>query len=222
MKSVSITEAYQAFNPREQEEFTRVLNKLLATSFLVRQKDDTRRDFFFVQRHEALFREYLALAGWELVSEPGPGIYAVRSALGYNRKRLRLEESIILLIVRLLYEEKSRQVNLTEHPVLRVREIQERYTALKIRQRPIDKKSLADTIQLMKRYNLLENLDADVTDPDCRLKLYPSLLLAVRVTDVKEVFDLLDNYVVNGRAGGEEPEAPGEVEGEEKGLEATN
>ncbi len=188
-------EAYQGLTGTEKEQFSRIVNRLLASTYLVKRKEDNRRDYFFTQRHENLFRGYLRLGGWLLASDPALGVYSLESP--HNRLHLRMEESIIILIVRLLYEEKRGEVSLAEDVSIRVGEIQERYSILAIKKRPIDKATLRETIGLLKRFNILTSLTGDVTDPECRLVVYPSILIAIRVDDIKEVHERLEGYTGN-------------------------
>jgi len=185
---------WEGLSPREQEEFTRIVNKLLAVTFITRKNDEDRRDYYFIERNEALFRDYLKLAGWTLAADKSYGVYQVINEFAFNRLRLKLEESIILLIIRLCYEEKRKEINLADNIMLRVREIQEKYAALQIRKRPIDKKSLRETLALLKRFNIARPLDGDTTDPECRLEVFPTILFAVRVEDIRNIHDKLDTY----------------------------
>lgn len=185
---------WDALSPREQEEFTRIVNKLLATTFVTRKNEEDRRDYYFIERHETLFRDYLKVAGWTMVADKSYGVYQVLNDFSFNRLRLKLEESIILLIIRLCYEEKRKEINLAENIMLRVREIQEKYAALQIRKRPIDKKSLRETLAILKRFKIVRALDGDVTDPDCRFEVFPTILFAVRVEDIRNIHDKLATY----------------------------
>ncbi|MBF7081628.1 DUF4194 domain-containing protein [Desulfallas sp. Bu1-1] len=208
---------FQPFNTwhqREREEFTRIVNKLLAVTFITRKNEEDRRDYYFIERNEGLFRDYLALAGWTLVADKSYGVYQVINEFAFNRLRLKLEESIILLIIRLCYEEKRKEINLADNIMLRVREIQEKYAALQIRKRPIDKKSLRETVALLKRFNILRPLDADATDPECRLEIFPTILFAVRVEDVRSIHDKLDTYRDSGN--GAAPPGEDEDDGEDE------
>jgi hypothetical protein len=193
---------WEQLGPREREEFTRIVNKLLAVTFIARRSEEDRRDFYFIERHEALFRGYLGLAGWTLAADKSYGVYQVVNEFAFNRLRLKLEESIILLIIRLCYEEKRKEINLAENIMLRVREIQEKYAALQIRKKPVDKKSLRETVALLKRFNILRPLDGDPTDPECRLEVLPTVLFAVRVDDIRSIHDKLNSYRNEGAAGG--------------------
>jgi len=196
---------WEELSAREQEEFTRIVNKLLATTFVTRKNEEDRRDYYFIERHESLFRDFLKVAGWALTADKSYGVYQVLNEFAFNRLRLKLEESIILLIIRLCYEEKRKEINLAENILLRVREIQEKYAALQIRKKPIDKKSLRDTLAMLKRFKIVRALDADVTDPECRLEVFPTVLFAVRVEDVRNIHDKLESYRDSG-GGDEAPE----------------
>lgn len=191
---MNLHERYQALSSRDQEEFTRVLNKLLSVTFLTKRNEENKKDYYFIERNEELFNEYLRMSGWKLMPYKVFGVFGVMNEGGYNRLKLRLEESLIVLIIRLCYEEKRKEVNVTENISIRVGEIQEKYAALKIRNKPIDKKSLTDTLNLLKRFNILNNLDANITHPDCRLLIFPSILFAVRVDDISNLFELIDGF----------------------------
>lgn len=186
----------------------RIVNKLLSVTFLTKKNDDNRKDYYFIERNEELFSSYLAMSGWKLLADKVFGVYQVVNEAGYNRLRLRLEESVIVLIVRLCYEEKRKEVNLTENISIKVGEIQEKYAALKIKNKPIDKRTLTETVGLLKRFNILDNLDSNITDPDCRLEIYPTILFAVRVDDISAVFNTLEGY----RTGRQEPDEEDETE----------
>ncbi|NLI12594.1 MAG: DUF4194 domain-containing protein [Peptococcaceae bacterium] len=200
-------ERFEQMSVKERDEFARIVNKLLASTFITRRNEENKKDYYFIERNEELFRQYLRLAGWTLTGDRSYSVYQAVSDFPANRLHLRLEESIILLIIRLCYEEKRKEINLTDNILLKVREIQDKYAALKIRARPIDKKSLREAVSLFKRFNILQPLDGDVTDPECRLEVYPTVLFAVRVDDLRSVYDKLESYR-NDSSPGEEDEEP--------------
>ncbi|MBE3587074.1 MAG: DUF4194 domain-containing protein [Thermoanaerobacteraceae bacterium] len=216
---MELLEQFGHLSPAEQEEFTRVVNRLLSCTFITRKNEDNRRDYYFIERHEDLLRAYLKLGGWILEGDRAYGVYRVFSAFAYNRLRLKMEESIILLILRLIYEEKRRQINLTENIMVTVREIQDKYAALKIRNRPVDKRTLRETMGLLKRFNIIKVLDGEVTDPDCRLEVFPTILFALRVEDIRQVYEKLDTYrLVRSRGEEDVDMEPGsEIEGDQSG-----
>lgn len=93
--------AYEELTITEQERFTRVIHKLLGSTFIVRDKDETKSDFYLISKFEDIFKGYLSLAKLELFLAKGDGVYYIKSS-GHNRLQLNMEESILLLIVRLI------------------------------------------------------------------------------------------------------------------------
>jgi hypothetical protein len=185
---------YHQLNAGERENFTRLANRLMARTFITRHRDDEKRDYYFVERYKDLFSDYFKLSGWDLVHDGALGVFQLVNSYGYNRLSLKLEESIIFLIIRLLYEKKRKEITLTRDVMITVHEIQENYAALGIRDRPITKGALRETIGLLKRFSILENIDRDVTQPDTRLKVYPTILFALKVDDIREIYQRLQQY----------------------------
>ena len=115
------------------------------------------------------------------------------NTLGYNRLSLKLFDSIILLILRILIDEKKRQLNPYDI-IAEVGEIQEKFMALKIRDRLIDRTTLNNSLRLFKKLNLIEPLDGDLTREDSRILLSDALLLAVRAEDIRRVYQKIEIY----------------------------
>lgn len=192
---MNLSETFQNLRNQEKEDFVRVANRLLSTTYLTRKNEQNKKDYYFLERHYELMREYFALSAWELIHDRSLGVFQLVNTYGFNREKLKMEESIILLLIRLCYEEKKRtELSLAENVLLTTRDIQERYLALKIREKPLDRKVIRETINMLKRHHILQNLDSDPADPDCRLEIFPSLLLAVRVDEIKELYDKLAAY----------------------------
>lgn len=185
--------AYEELTITEQERFTRVIHKLLGSTFIVRDKDETKSDFYLISKFEDIFTGYLSLAKLELFLAKGDGVYYIKSS-GHNRLQLNMEESILLLIVRLIYERKKKELALSDKVVIQSADIQAEYRALNIKNRPITKESLRNFISLMKKYNLAESLDSNPVNPEHRLLIYPSIRYALPVEDIRQVYDRLRNY----------------------------
>lgn len=198
-------EQYERLNQRERDEFAQIIGRLLAGTFLLKGMDSSRRDYYFVERNETAFAGYLRLINWDLVVDRAHGVVQLIAREGSSRLQLRLMESILLLLLRLLYEERRKELSLTHELVCQVQDLHDKALTLQIRKRGvIEKKHLRDAFALFKRYALVELIDEDVTDPRCRFKLLPSLLFAVRAEGLSELQERLEGY----REGGELGETP--------------
>lgn len=186
---------YEQLSTREREDFARIANRLLTSTFIIKQQESGRRDYYFVERHEAAFAGCLRLLHWDLIVDRAYGVIQATNKQGAGRLQLRLLESVLLLLLRLLYEERRKELSLTDDVVCQVQEIHDKALTLRLRERGvIEKKHLQNAFALFRRYSLVELIDEDVTEPRCRFKLLPSILFAVRLEGLPELIDRLEIY----------------------------
>ena len=57
-------ERFEQMSVKERDEFARIVNKLLASTFITRRNEENKKDYYFIERNEELFRQYLRIAGW--------------------------------------------------------------------------------------------------------------------------------------------------------------
>lgn len=188
---------------KDRDEFRRVCNKLMSICFIVRRNEATKSDFYFIQRWKQVFERYLEVLGYTLEINDEYGVIQLVNRENYNHLNLKLNDSIILLILRILYDEKKRELSLTD-VVVNLGDIQEKYISLKIREKQIDKTTMNNALRLFKRFNLVELLDRDLMQEESRVIIYDSILMAVRVEDIKRVNDMLALYRKGGKTEDEE------------------
>ena len=166
-------------SPVQKEKFKIAANKLLNSCFIIKKKEDTRNDYIFIIQNKERFIEYFDLLGYKIIINENQGVIALSNISGTGRLRLKKIESIILLILRLLYVEKRKELSLTDNVIILTDEIHQKYNMLKIESKAnLDKTTLRETIRLFKRYNIVTMIDRDVTMSDARLKIYPFIFYA--------------------------------------------
>lgn len=184
---------------REQDDFARIVNRLLGGTFLVKQQEGSRRDYYFVERNEAVFAGYLRVMRWEIIVDRAYGVVQVLNRQGGTRLQLRMMESVLLLLLRLIYEEKRRELTITDDMICQVQEIHDKALSLRVRERGVvEKKHLKDAFAIFRRFSLVDVMDEDITDPRCRIKLLPTLLFAVKLDGLQELHDRLGTYAEGG------------------------
>lgn len=185
---------------RDKDEFIRICNRLLSNCLLCKRNDATRADYYFIAKYRKEFAEYLAVLGYRLEINEEYGVIHLTNPQNYNRYNMKLFESIILLILRILYDEKRRELSISDEVIINMGDIHEKFMSLKIRDKMIDKTTLRNAISTMKRFQLIETLDRDLSNEDARLIIYDSILMAVRVEDIKLAYEKLENYRKGGKS----------------------
>ena len=185
---------YNNLNTRDKEQFKKVSNKLLSNCFICGKIESNRNDYYFILRNKNIISEYFSPLGFSLeINEEYKCIQLV-NLLNNNRTRFTIWESIVILILRAIYDEKIREISLANDVVINIGDIQEKIITLKIRDKLIDKVVLNNTLRMLKRFNIIANLDSDLTMEDTRIIIHPTILMAIRVDDIREVYNKLKNY----------------------------
>lgn len=189
----------------QKEKFKTAANKLLNNCFIIKKKEDTRNDYIFIIQNKDLFNEYFDLLGYRLEINDMQGVVALTSQQGTGRIRLKKIESILLLILRLLYIEKRKELSLNEEVVVLTDEIHQKYNMLKLEAKAnLDKTTLRDTVRLFRRYNIVSNIDSDVTLSDARIRIYPSVLFAVPNDNLSSLYEAINEKLNKYMKGGEQ------------------
>lgn len=179
---------------RDKEEFKRICNKLLSVCFLCKASPASRSEYYFVLRHKEKFSAYLGVLGYRVEINEDYGVIQLTNPQNYNRLNLKLYESIILLILRILFDEKKRELSENDEVIINLGDIHDKFLSLKIRDKMIDRTTLRNALSLFRRFQLIETLDKDFSQEDSRLLIYDSILMAVRVEDIKQAYEKLKIY----------------------------
>ena len=179
---------------KDKDEFKRISNRLLSNCFICKGNQASRSDYYFVLKYRDKFSELLGMLGYRLEINEEYGVIQLTNPQNYNHLNLKLYESIILLILRILYDEKKRELSVTNEVIINLGDIQDKYMSLKIRDKMIDKTTMRNALSLFRRFQLIEVLDKDLSKEESRVLIYDSILLAVRVEDIRQAFEKLEQY----------------------------
>ena len=194
----------------QKEKFRTAANKLLNQCFLLRRREDTKKEYVYVRQNRELFVPFFDLLGYELRINEDQGVIGIVNQFGTGRLALGKYESIFLLILRILYVEKRKELGaFSEEATVLMEEIREKYAMLRIKAKPmLDKGMERQMISLLRRYNLIQSLDGDVSRPEARTVVYPSILMAVAVEDINDYYAMTEQKLQEyaGGNGNGEPE----------------
>ena len=179
---------------KDKDEFKRICNRLLGTCFICKGNQTSRSDYYFVLKYRDKFRMYLDVLGYRLEINEEYGVIQLTNPQNYNHLNLKLFESIILLILRILYDEKKRELSASDEVIVNLGDIQDKYLSLKIRDKMIDRTTMRNALSLFRRFQLVETLDKDLSNEESRILIYDSILMAVRVEDSRQAHEKLEVY----------------------------
>lgn len=187
---------YQKLGDRDKEQFTRLVNLLFARTFLLRERVEPKdksividRDYRYLEHNFSLVQGYLALAGWELTLDPYLGVAALSNRSGTNRYRLNKFETYFLLVIRLIYLEESEKLTLRKDVITSVRNLLEKMSLLNLLERKLPDKSINEGLSTLKEFNLIDRVGGEWKDPETKIIIYPSVLLAVTAEQIQYLYE---------------------------------
>lgn len=183
---------------KDRDEFKRISNKLLSVCFLCKGNVTNRAEYYFVLKYKVEFAESFGLLGYRIDVNEEYGVIQLTNPQNYNRLNLKLYESIVLLILRILYDEKKQELSMSDEVIINLGDIQDKYLSLKIRDKMIDKTTMRNVLSLFRRIQLIETLDKDLGNEESRVLIFDSILMAVRVEDIKDAYEKLLVYRKGG------------------------
>lgn len=206
-------EIANVFEHISKDKFKSAANKLLGECFLLKKHKDTASDYNYILNNKDTFIEYFDILGYELIIDEQNGVIGLNNPSGTGRIHLKKIESILLLILRLLYIEKRKQLSQIDDVIIIADEIYDKYSMLKMNAK-LDKTAMRNTLGMFQRYHLIGKLDADMSNPDTRILIYPSILFAVTVSSLDDLYqsakDKLDKYSIGGDSFGTNDSADNE------------
>ena len=180
---------YETFNVTQQNQFRDTANKLLSNTVLCRDKKDNKENYYFLMTYKEVFDEFFKILGYEINLDTTLGSVMLEGASASNTLKLKRDESIILLILRLLYHEKAKDASLNDNIICSVADVHEKYDYLQIK-RKLNKTDLVSSMRLFRRYNLIE-ITGDITTSTCRIVILPTILMAIKSEDVTSVYQTI-------------------------------
>lgn len=193
-------DSYERLTNVQKATFKDIANKLLASTFLARDKKDNKDNYYFVVSYKEVFDEFFAILGYEVKLDQGVGSIMLKSDQNTGFLKLRRDETIILLILRILYHERLKETSLNENVVITVLDIHEKYNFLELKKR-INKTDLVSALRLFRRFNLIETI-GDITMSNTKVVIMPTILYAINTEEITEVYNTVSRIV--SEAGDEE------------------
>ncbi len=182
---------------RLRRDVPRVVNRLLGQTFLYQDVETDKDDYYFVHRYRSIFEGLVELAGFQLLHDDYHRIFQAVSDFSYCRAHYRLDETLMIVVLRKLYEERVEHLSLANDPVVTIGEVREEFRTITGRERAlgiIQYETLLRRLRSMGLIDTLEGRTIDVRDADARLRLRGSIRMILPVQSADELEAWLRKY----------------------------
>lgn len=192
-------EKFEKFSMTEQETFKRIINWLLAHTYLLQGNyvfDDgmkrTNPDYLFVERQFELFQDYLEYSGFHLERDSNYGVIFLSSAYEYNRVKFDKVTTLMLYVLRLIYEEEREKLSLSRDIFTSTGDLVHKMLSLGVIKKKPSNLALRDSLRMLNRFRVIEKSEGSWEAADTRLLILPTILFIVTNERISNMYKLID------------------------------
>ena len=195
-KAKEFMQEYEKLKEGERHDITRVVNKLLQVNFITCQKASDKNDYLFILENKEVISALLALLGFSLeIKREAETLYIVNTS-GYNRLRLKKNDTVVLLILRILFQRALETATISQDIEIELKQVHDELARIGFLDKRISKKELRPVLQTFKSYNLIDFKDPDLPDSST-IRIYKSILYVINIQELKNLTMALDEHTGN-------------------------
>ena len=175
----------------------RVVNRLLGQTFLYQDVETDKDGYYFVHRYRSTFEGLLGLVGFNLLHDDYHRIFQAVSDYSYCRAHFHLDETLMIVVLRKLYEERVEHLSLANDPVVTIGEVREEFRTITARERALGIIQYETLLRRLRSLGLVDTLDGrsiDVRNADARLRLRGSIRMILPVQSADELESWVRKY----------------------------
>ena len=192
-------EKFEKLNMTEQDSFKKIVNWMLAHTFLVQKNyvfDDsmkkTNPDYLFVERNFELFEEYLEYSGFRLERDSNYGVIFLSSSYEFNRVRLDKITTLMIYVLRVIYEEEREKLSLSKDIFTSTGNLIHKMLSLGVIKKKPANSMIKDSLRMLNRFRIIEKLEGSWEDAETKLLILPTILFIVTNERISNMYRLLD------------------------------
>ncbi len=195
----------ERFGELEADDFRMAARTLLQRQFLLLERNRDRETYRLITNHFDYFTNLFDALGWTLYRDDGFGITGLLPGEVESFARLRMVDSLMLLCLRLLYEEGLERFEVSKGSVYTQSEVLlGRYETLLGRKRP-QITEFRDVLARLRRYSLIETGDKS-EDGLPGIRILPT----IRLVTGTQVQERIETFIITKGDAGEDLDSGGD------------
>lgn len=179
-------EKYRELNETNKKTFSRIVNKLIKETFIVKEKELDKGDYLYVLENKALFISYFELSDYELVLDRFNDLCYIKTTENRNRVRLNKFPTCLVLILRQFYYTKRKEITTDNQVIVQLEEIIEKLKTSKVFKDEKKINSYKEALPLLRNYKLID-YKASIINESLSIRILPSIQVVVPQDKLEEI-----------------------------------
>ncbi len=196
-------EKYNELSYGEKNQFGSVINRLLLKGFVVRDLYDNKEkivkispDYRFIEKYYELINDYLSFSNWRIEIDKILGVVSLFNDNDENRIRLDRESSLVLFVLRQIYENERNQTSLSGEsiyittPIL-IRTMLEH--GITMPGKKLTGRNIAKALRFLANHNIITKVSGNYDEGNVAFYILPSIVYALDNEKIAAMSQALDN-----------------------------
>lgn len=200
-KNIAIEKLYERYNDltnTEKNKFSRIANKILNNNYILKDKQGDNDDYYFILEQLELFKAYFLIMDYEINYYEVDKMISINTLENRNRYQLKKIDTVILLVIRILYQNKLQESTQLNDIYASIGEIHEQIEKTDVLKGRISKTDLKSTLRLLKNYSVIDYKATDVYDDETLVRIYPPIVHIVNINDLEKLNEKLKELEKGG------------------------
>lgn len=187
-------EKYKDLGESKRNIFSRISNKLLSDNFIYGQILNDKDDYYKALELYDILSAYFNIIGFDIINDDNYKIIYLYTTEDKNRVHFKKLETIILLILRLMYKRANLEISSETNINISISSFIEEINKTGIYRNDYSNTNLQNALKTLKRYKLIDVNFADFNE-NSAIKIYPTILYVVKTDDINMLLDRINSYI---------------------------
>lgn len=185
---------YLSLTDTRRNTFTRVCNKFLNDNFIYASKDEDKNDYYSTLNMRNLIENFFSMIDYDLIHIDTYKIFYIQTNADRNRMKLKKLETVIVLVLRLLYHNGSLDINSSSDISTTIGKMITEINRTGIFQNQLPKTDYKNALSLLRRYKLIDFSFTDFEKEDNVIIIYPTILYVVKIDNIDMLNEKIKTY----------------------------
>lgn len=185
---------YLTLSDNKKNTFSKLCNKLLNENFIYASKSDDYNDYYSLLEMHDLISNFFYMIDYDLIHIDTYKIFYIQTNADRNRLKLKKLETVIVLVLRLLYHNGSLDVNSSSDISTTFEKMVTEINKTGIFKTLVSKTEYKNALTLLKRYKLIDFNFTDFDKEDNIIVIYPTILYVVKIDNIDMLNQKIKTY----------------------------
>ena len=193
LESAEFNQLYCELSSKDKDIFKDITIRLLKVNFLLRRINSEM--YLFILSHKDMFILFFQYINFDFIVREDKELAYIKSNDEKLSKNLTKNETICLLVLRLLYQRKIDEVSLSNDIEITIKELQDQLFAVGFDSNNdrVKKSILNDMLRTFKQHNIEYYNDQDTNLDNTIITIYPSIEVAMDFKEMEQILIRLES-----------------------------